>query len=49
MGEDLDYDTCTDPCDRGFTLDMADFSGFTDFADNPAEVRYVYYGLLFFG
>ena len=37
--DDLDYATCTDPCDPTYTLSMANTEHSKSFADNPAEVK----------
>ncbi|XP_060584355.1 tRNA wybutosine-synthesizing protein 5-like [Ruditapes philippinarum] len=39
LSQDLDFNSCTDPCEPGMTLKEADFKGFGDLTADPEEIR----------
>ena len=39
LSSDLDFNSCTDPCEPGMTLLDADFKGFDDLIGDPEEMR----------
>ncbi|XP_045197467.1 tRNA wybutosine-synthesizing protein 5-like isoform X3 [Mercenaria mercenaria] len=39
LSQELDYSSCTDPCEPGMTLQEAHFKGFEDIMHDPEEVR----------